>query len=378
MTETKCLDSLPHWLPSLCAIVHRWEMVHGSLEGIGETSQWVKEQFKLGRPTGIDFKDVPDFVLRIGPEVVKVEVVDGTNMEIRRWSARTKSRKHHRVPQMLISRWGSGDGRVVWRRSNWEAGRFVRIKAKKVMRESDAYTINFGLDPDLVEDLLAMLEGGVAEILRAIDDTLARPADGRPIKWTGHLANAQPILKLFIAHQLIRTWNGRKRVERAVPFEDYIKEVAGSDNVSKEEMPLLRESYEMWVKTMSSIVDPYSPLYQWVTGPESEVCIGLPEPLDDVFPLTDDPVATFPFPNGLTDASSRPWWESVLLFLPVSPRAGIGIMPARAPGNVVKWASISAKMVALWCAELDARHSEVVLPSKKTWVWDVFNARENT
>lgn len=373
MNNTMVWGPWPHWLPVLCSAVHRWEILHGSLEGFGETRQKVRQQFEIGSLSEITFRDAPDFELSIGPEVVKVKVVDGTSMEIRRWSAQTKAKKHHRVPRMLISRWGSGDGRVVWRRSDWEADRCVRMKPEKVMRESDAYAINAGLHPHLAEELLSMLEGGMVEILQAIDDLLARPVDSRPVEWSNSLAEAQPILKLFIVHQLIRTRNGRKRAERAVPFQEYVKAFGEPDVVKKGKMPMLRRCYEAQMTIASSIVDPDSPFYKWASGSETEVFIGLPDPLDDVFPLTDDPVVVFPFSTGLSGDPLRPWWEGTLLFLPISPRAGIGIKPVHAPRNFVKWTSISVEMVQLWCAGLVARHSEVVLPSKKTWVWNLFN-----
>ena len=384
MTNADFDTPLPVWFSALCGAVHWWEIVHGgSLEGFPTTKQAFELQLcEDGSPFDDELRAAPGFVLDVGARSVKVTAEGEPTRNIRRLSAHDKSRKHHQVPRMLIRRWANRDGKVLWRRSEWEIGRVAPMNPKKIMRRSNAYSMIHGLDPQVAEDMLADLESVTAETLPEIDELVARPADGQPIRWQGHLEGTQEVLKLFILHQMIRTEDHRRRLEKAFPLDEGVRTARNqATDWTESDTALMELEYRNRIVAATSVVHPDHPWHLSATGPETEIYIGLPDPPGDVFPLTDIPVwfpRPFPFPPGMgrreADAM-RTDLGAVAPFLPIGPNVGIGIKPTTSPDDVVKWALIPVDIAMQYCTHLSGRYSEVVLPWKPTNVWDIFGAR---
>ena len=382
MTRTDFDAPLPVWFSGLCGAVHQWEITHGgSLAGFPTTKQAVELQLcENGSPIDEEIRAAPDFVLEIGSRSVKVTAEGEPTRNIRRLSAPDKSRKHHQVPRMLIRRWADREGKVLWRRSEWETGRVAPMRPEKIMRRSSAYTINQGLNPQEAEDILALRESLAAQILSEIDELVARPPDGRPIRWEGHLECAQEILKVFILHQMIRTEDHRRRLERAFPLDERVRSARSqAADWTDSDAALIQFLYRNWIAFATSVVHPDDPLYRSAESSETEIYIGLPDPPGDVFPLTEIPVwfpIKIPPAMGRQEADAmRSDLGAVAPFMPIGPNVGIGIKPTTAPDDVVKWATIPVDLIMQSCVHLSGRYSEVVLPWKPTHVWDIFGAR---
>lgn len=382
MTSTDFDAPLPVWFSGLCGAVHRWEIAHdGSLEGFPTTKQAVELQlYETDSPIDEEIRAAPDFVLEIGAQSIKVTAEGEPTRNIRRLSARDKSRKHHQVPSMLIRRWADREGKVLWRRSEWKAGRVAPMRPEKIMRRSSAYSMKHGLNPEEAEDILAHLESVTALTLPEIDELVARPPDGRPIRWQGHLEGTQEVLKLFMLHQMIRTEDYRRRLERAFPMDEGIR-VARSQasDWTESDTALMQIEYRNRIAFATSLVHPDHPWARSAVSPTTEIYIGLPDPPGDVFPLTDIPVwFPLPLPSGMGSQDGdamRSDLGAVAPFMPIGPNVGIGIKPTTSPDDVVKWATIPVDVIMQSCAHLSGRCSEVVLPWKPTHVWDIFGAR---
>lgn len=382
MTKSDVDTPLPVWFSALCGAVHRWEIDHeDSLDGFPTTKQALVPQLcGNGSPTDDEMRAAPDFVLDIGDRTVRVTAEGEPTRHIRRLSAHDKSRKHHQVPRMLIRRWANRQGKVLWRRREWETGRVASMRPEKIMRRTNAYSVIAGLNPQTAEDMLADLESMTAETLPQIDELVARPPDGRPIRWDGHLEGAQWELKVFMLHQMIRTEDHRRRLESAFPLDEGVRTARSqATDWTQSDTALMELLHRNWLAAATSIVHPEHPWFRSAAGPETEIYIGLPDPPGDVFPLTDIPVwFPLPLPPGMKRQEAdtmRSDLGAVAPFLPIGPNAGIGIKPTTTPDDVVKWAKIPVGAIMQFCAHLSGRCSEVVLPWKPTRVWDIFGAR---
>ena len=373
-------DRLPAWFSRLAGAVHRWEHLHGgSLEGFPETRRGIQRLMENGSENDDVLRNAPDFRLDFGTRFVLVSVEDEPTMRIWRLSAGKKSTKHHQVPRMLIRRWADEKGKVLWRRSQWEPGRVASMRPGKIMRRSNAYTLQCGLDPQVAEQHLAHLESVTAETLGQIDELVEATPEGHLVRWQDELLYAPEVLKLFILHQMIRTEDSRRGLERDFPLDDWVRTArSNATRWTDSDTDLMRHEYRNWLAFATAIVLPDHPWCRTAAGPATEIYIGLPDPPGDVFPLTDDPV-WFPLPIPHTHSQTADTMRTdlgvVAPFLPISPRVGIGIKPAAIPDDTVKWALIPVDAIMQSCIGLSSCYSEVVLPWKSSRLWDIFGAR---
>lgn len=380
MKDIDVKDQIPIWFSCLTGVVHRWELLHGgSLEGLPETRHDIQRLMGNSSEDNDDFRSAPDFRLEIGPTIVSVSAEAEPIRKIWRLSAGRKSIKHHQVPRMLIRRWANKEGKVLWRRSEWEPGRIARMRPDKIMRRSDAYTLQVGLDPQVLEQHLTQLESVTAETLSQIDKLVERTEEDHAVRWQGELLHTQEVLKLFILHQMIRTEDSRKRMERVYPLDKWVRTARSkTDQWADSDTALMEHKYRNWLAFTTSLIHPDHPWYRSAVGPETEIYIGLPNPPSDVFPLTDKPV-WFPLPiarpGQRTAEAMRTDLGVVAPFLPISPRFGIGIRVTTPPEDRVKWALIPIDIIMQFCIDLSSQYSEVVLPWQDSRVWDIFGAR---